>query len=58
MADSADTTAERTRAVGILGKIITNPTRANIAKAFKAIRDGKAVVDFTPPDACPASSNG
>lgn len=57
-AASAATTAERERCFGILGKVMTNPTRANFRAAAFAVRDGEALADFTPPDGAPATSNG
>lgn len=47
---SEDTAAERARCRAILGKILTNPTPANMTAAIKAIGDGTAAEAFEAPD--------
>jgi len=51
MEQSQDTTNERERCASLLGKIIGHATAANVAALMRAIRDGRAVDNFTPPDA-------
>lgn len=58
MADSADTTAERTRCRELFAKIMLNPTRNNITAFGKALRNGTASADFTPPDASKGNGMG
>lgn len=58
MADSADTTAERTRCRTIIAAIMGNPTPANFKAAQRAISRGTAAEDFTPPDAAATGTGG
>jgi hypothetical protein len=58
MADSADTTAERTRCRNILTAALSNPTPANIRAAKRAVANGTAAESFPPPDPLNTVSGG